>query len=118
MGISFLHLSLCTLSSLQYNSCLRYLLALIRLLPVIQFGFLSERRFDADMFSIEDEKARFPHLDIWRLADIGNDLQEPAISTSSQGVVHNYCRDGVKYVIKLRPSAVKLERKISLMETA
>jgi serine/threonine protein kinase len=36
---------------------------------------------------------------------------------SSQGV-HNYSRDGVKFVVKLHPNDVKLEREIGFMEAA
>src|SRR5438045_2328722 len=70
------------------------------------------------MSFVEAEEARYPCLYIWRLGDIRNDFERPAISTSSQGLIHNYCRDGVKYVIKLRPSALKLEREIAFMEAA
>lgn len=50
--------------------------------------------------------------------DILDGLEEPATSMSSQGVVHNYSRDGVKFVVKLRPNDIKLEREIGFMEAA
>lgn len=70
------------------------------------------------MSSIEAERARFPDRHIWCLADIRNNLERPAISTSSQGLVHNYFRGGVHYVIKLRPNALKLQREIEFMDAA
>jgi serine/threonine protein kinase len=55
---------------------------------------------------------------IWSLADLIPALKEPAISISSQGLLHEYSRDDQDYVIKLLDNTLKSKREISLLQAA
>jgi len=68
------------------------------------------------MSSIENEKTYCFCLHVWHLDDICNDFEWFIISTLSQGLVHNYYHDEVKYVIKFRLSALKLEQEIAFIK--
>jgi serine/threonine protein kinase len=54
----------------------------------------------------------------WRLVDILSDLQQPAISRSSQGLVFHCQRGDVNYVVKLRDTAEQTQREIDFLERA
>jgi hypothetical protein len=61
------------------------------------------------MSATEDEKTLPPATFTWCLADILSGLQQPAISQSTQGLVHKYVHEAEEYVVKIRGQVPKSE---------
>lgn len=61
------------------------------------------------MSATEDETTLPPATFTWSLLDILDGLQDPAISQSTQGLVHKYVHEAAEYVVKIRGHVPKSE---------
>jgi len=61
------------------------------------------------MSATEDETTLPPATFTWSLHDILDGLQNPAISQSTQGLVHKYVHEAAEYVVKIRGQVPKSE---------